>query len=215
MHRLHVVVAHRAQLGAGHNRGQIAQHLHRPQCSRSAGRCPPARAACRPGARSLPPCCAGSVDAPGHGQALQRRQRVQPVLRSLHGHVVAHAVSWIEIEVGRGLKAAAQRHQQALRHILLGQPNRLGARAVHIHRHVGIIERLLNARVGRAGNIAHLVQHPLRQRRDCRRDSARQSECRSAPTSRSSESASRCPPAARRTSRRDIRAPAPVRSFST
>ena len=68
---------------------------------------------------------------------------------------------WIEIEVGAGLEAAAQRDQQALRHILLRQPGGCGARAVHVDRQIGIVERLLDARVDRAGHIAHFVQHAL------------------------------------------------------
>ncbi len=38
-----------------------------------------------------------------------------------------------------------------------------GAGAVHVHRHVGMVEGLLDARVGGAGNIADLVQHALGQ----------------------------------------------------
>ena len=46
-----------------------------------------------------------------------------------------------------------------MRHVFLGEANRLGASAVHVHRHTGIVERLLDARVGCAGNIADLIQH--------------------------------------------------------
>ena len=84
-------------------------------------------------------------------------------MRRLNGDVVGDAVFGIEIEVGGGLEAAAERHQQALRHILLRQADGLGAGAVHIHRHVGIVEGLLDARVGRAGNIADLIEHALGQ----------------------------------------------------
>ncbi len=46
-----------------------------------------------------------------------------------------------------------------MRHILLGQPDLLGPGAVHIHGQIGLVERLLDARIGRAGNIADLVEH--------------------------------------------------------
>ena len=53
------------------------------------------------------------------GRLFERCHRVEPVLRRLNGDVVGDAVARIEIEVGAGLEAAAQRDQQALRDILL------------------------------------------------------------------------------------------------
>ena len=80
-------------------------------------------------------------------------------MRGLDSNAVTDAVLRIEIEAGRGLEAAAESNQYALRHILLRQANLLGAGAVNIHRHIGIVEGLLDARVGGAGNIANFIQH--------------------------------------------------------
>ena len=97
------------------------------------------------------------------GRLLQLGHGVEPVLRRLDGDVVADAVARIEIEVGRGLEAAAERDQQALRHVLLGEADGSGAGAVDIDGHVGIVEGLLDARVGGAGNVADLVEHVFGQ----------------------------------------------------
>ena len=150
-HRLHVVVADRAELGAGLDGGQVAEHLHR----RAERRAPRSR---RPLMAMAARAFCGADADPVTGRLLQRGHGVEPVLRRLRGDVVADAVARIEIEVGRGLKAAAQRDQDALRHILLGQADGRGARAVHVHRHVRIVERLLDARIDGAGNIAHIVR---------------------------------------------------------
>ena len=151
--RLHVVVAHRAQFRARRDGGQVAQHIDRRRDSGDGG------GACAPVG-----CGAGGLlrrERTGDGQAIQRGQRVESVLRGLDGHVVADAAFGIEIEAGGGLEAAAEGHQQALRHILLRQADGLGAGAVHVHRHIGIVEGLLDARVGCAGNIADLIEHAL------------------------------------------------------
>ena len=94
-------------------------------------------------------------------QALKLRHRIEPVLRRLDRNVVAHAVSWIEIETGAGLEATAQRHQEALRYILLRKANGLCAGTIHIHGEVWIIKRLLNAGVGSAGYVAYVIRHFL------------------------------------------------------
>jgi hypothetical protein len=61
------------------------------------------------------------------------------------------------------LEAAAQGHQEAAGHVLLRQADHLGASAVHVHGEPGIVERLLNARIGDAGNIANFIEHALGQ----------------------------------------------------
>jgi len=50
-----------------------------------------------------------------------------------------------------------------LRHILLRQADGLGAGAVHVHGYIGLVEGLLNARIGSAGDIANLIEHALGQ----------------------------------------------------
>ena len=71
-------------------------------------------------------------------------------MRGLHGNVIADAVTRIEIEARRGLKAPAQGDEQALRNIALRKADRLRAGAVYIDGEIGKVERLLNARVRRA-----------------------------------------------------------------
>ena len=145
--RLDVVVAHRAQLGSRRDGGQVAQHLDRRLSARRAGS---GRAAGR-----------SSHGGAGDRQAFQSGQRVDPILRRLNGHVVGDSALGIEIEGGGGLEAAAQSHQQAGGHIFLSQADGLGTGAVHVHRHFGIVEWLLNARVGGAGNIPDLIKYAL------------------------------------------------------
>ena len=48
--------------------------------------------------------------------------RVDAVLRRLHGHAVVDAVRRVDPEVGRHLAGRAERHQHAAGHVLLGQP---------------------------------------------------------------------------------------------
>ena len=129
--RLHVVVADGALLGAGDDGGQVAQHLHGPGGAGRAGcgagslrgsqlpngEAPGAPWKCCWRAASWPRSWPNSVT----GRLSSAASDVQPVLRSLDGDVVGNAVARIEIEVGAGLEAAAERHQQALRHVLLRQ----------------------------------------------------------------------------------------------
>jgi len=98
---------------------------------------------------------------PGDGQALERGHGVEPVLRRLRGDVVAYAVARIEIEIRRGLKAAAQGDQDTLGHILLSEADGRGAGAVDIDGHVGVVEGLLDARIDGAGNMAYIFEHAL------------------------------------------------------
>ena len=67
------------------------------------------------------PGCIADGCGPVTGRLFELGQRVQLVLRRLDGDVVGDAVARIEIEAGAGLEAAAERHQQALRHVLLRQ----------------------------------------------------------------------------------------------
>ena len=130
-HRLHVVMADVALLGAGDDRSQIAQHLHRlarrPGAAVEAAEpaAPMALRARRRGGGAARARTCAVVARPVMGRLFRCGHRVQLVLRRLDGDVVRNAVARIEIEVGAGLEAAAQRHQQALRHVLLRQPGRL------------------------------------------------------------------------------------------
>ena len=80
------------------------------------------------------------------------------VLRRLRRDVVADAGGGVEPERRRGLKTAAQRDQQVLRHVALREADLLGLGAVHVEMQLGIIEGLLNPQIDRAGNEFQLVQ---------------------------------------------------------
>src|ERR1035437_8685702 len=54
------------------------------------------------------------------------------------------------------LKAAAQRVEHTRGDVLLRVPTLRGLGAIHIHLKSGIVERLLNAKVGETGNVAEL-----------------------------------------------------------
>ncbi len=142
--RLDVVMADFALLGSGDDGGKIRQNLHGLASARrgsggsgSLSRRHTCRAARRRERRLK--CwwraayIAAMVAELVTGKPFQLSQVIHAVLRRLDGDVVRNAVTRIEIKGGAGLEAAAQRHQQALRHILLRQSCVLGARAVHVH----------------------------------------------------------------------------------
>ena len=145
-HRLDVVMADLALLGSRDDGGKIRQNLHRlgrPGAVVAAsdfGRATACQAALRRARRWK--CCprveyiAAFVAELVIGRLFQLGKVVHAVLRRLDGDVVRNAIAGIEIETGAGLEAAAQRHKQALRHILLRQARAGGARAVYIHREV-------------------------------------------------------------------------------
>ena len=130
------------------------------------------------------------------------------------GDAVADPVARIEIEIRRGLEASAQCDQNALRHILLREPDGRGARAIHVHCHAGAVERLLDARVDSAGNVAHIVEHAFGQGAVLVEVGADDLDIDRCATVRSSGSASRCPPAGHR-SHAGVFASQHVRSIST
>ena len=158
-HGLDIVVADDAQFGARLDGGQVAEHL---DGARHAGG--GARRSGHSGGAARGELGCGRA---GYGQAAQRRQAVEPVLRGLRGDVVADPVARVEIEIGRGLEASAERDQNALSDILLREPDGGCARAVHVHRHAGVVERLLDAGIDGAGNVAHVVEHALGQGAVC------------------------------------------------
>src|SRR3974377_989067 len=94
----------------------------------------------------------------GPGKALHPCRRVKAILRRLHRDAVAHAAARVEIEAWRRLEAATERNEEALGHIALREADCLGTCAIHVHREVGAVERLLNARIRSAGYITNLVQ---------------------------------------------------------
>ncbi len=94
----------------------------------------------------------------GDRDVLQILQRLHVVLRRLGGQVVVDAVGGIQEEHRRRLEAAAQRVEHAGRHIAFGEAALLRLGAVHIDLEIGIVERLLDARIDDARHVADLLE---------------------------------------------------------
>ena len=88
----------------------------------------------------------------GDRQRLQRTQRIHLVLRRLHHDRIGHAVIGIEIISRRDLRAAGQIDHQAVGDVAFGQADILRAGAVDIDIEGRIVRRLLDPRIGDAGN---------------------------------------------------------------
>src|ERR1017187_8519623 len=93
-----------------------------------------------------------------HRRAQHRVQRIQPVLRGLHGDAVAHTAAPVEELRGRDLSAGTQGNQQAGGHVALRQAQLSGLAAVHVDIDGGVIHHLVNVDVGRAGNARHFFR---------------------------------------------------------
>jgi hypothetical protein len=72
--------------------------------------------------------------------------------------------SRVQPEIRRGLEAAAQRNQHALRDVARREPNLRDARALNVHVQRGQGKQLLHVYIGGAGNVPHLVGDLLRNR---------------------------------------------------
>ena len=131
--RNHVVMADGAGLDPAMNAGNVGKNLQ----WRAAGAC--------------------------NGNILQILQRIHAVLRSLHRDLVTDAALPVQPELWRGLEAAAQRSQHAIRHVRLTQTDLLRLRPVHIHRQVRRVERLLDVKIDSTRNSAQLRHHRFRQ----------------------------------------------------
>jgi hypothetical protein len=59
------------------------------------------------------------------------------------------------------LEAAAEGDEDALRDVGLGEADFFGASAVDIHGHIRVVEWLLDAGIGCAGNVADFIEHLL------------------------------------------------------
>ena len=89
----------------------------------------------------MPACLAGDRNV------FEIAQRGHGVLRRLRHHAVAHSVLRIEPERRRGLKAAAQRDQQAVGDIELREAALHGLGAIHVDVDAGLIEELVDAQI--------------------------------------------------------------------
>ena len=81
-------------------------------------------------------------------QVVEIAHRVDPVLRRLDDDRVGHAVLRIEPEGRIRLQAAGEVDLHVRRHVLLGQADLAGERAVDVHVQRRVVEDLLDARVG-------------------------------------------------------------------
>ena len=88
-----------------------------------------------------------------YGGALQRVHRVNLILRRLHGEEIGHPILRVQPIVPSGLSARAQRVQDGVGHILLGQPDLLGARAVHVHAQLRGVDHLMHMGIHDAGDL--------------------------------------------------------------
>ena len=97
-----------------------------------------------------------------HRRVHQVLQRCHAILRRLDGDVIAHAVPWIQPEIGGRLEASTQADQHALGDFLGIQSDLIDARAVHVEVERGQAHHLLHVHVGGAGNLAQPICDPLR-----------------------------------------------------
>jgi hypothetical protein len=109
----------------------------------------------RVAALPCPTAVAGRLDR----HALQRRQRVDPVLRGLHEHVVGDPGLRVHPVVRGRLLRAGQRDQQVLGHVPLGQPDLVGQRPVDVHPQVRGGRDLRQVQVGDARLAPQLGHH--------------------------------------------------------
>ena len=92
------------------------------------------------------------------GRVSSALMRIDLVLRGLHHDRIRHAVIGVEIVGRRDLRAAGEVDDQAVGDVALGQPDILRAGAVDVDVEAWIVGRLLDARIGDAGNPADPAQ---------------------------------------------------------
>ncbi|MCY1173284.1 hypothetical protein D9M73_134400 [compost metagenome] len=98
----------------------------------------------------------------GDWEVLEVRQRARAILRRLHDNWVGHPVFGVEPESGRDLRAAREVDGEAARHVILGDPEAIGLRAVDVEAEFGGGLGLLHADVGDAGDVAHPLGEQMR-----------------------------------------------------
>ena len=98
----------------------------------------------------------------GDRQVAQRVQRIDLILRRLHHDRVVHAVFGIEPEGRLHLARSGEVDHHAVGDVAFGDADILRARAVDVDVEGRFAERLLDARVDQAGNVAQSAQQVLR-----------------------------------------------------
>ena len=95
----------------------------------------------------------GARAARMHGRIEQFGGGGHAVFGRLHDDGIVHAVLRIDPVIRRELHVAAQRDQQAVGDVLLGEAKLIGARAVHVEAQLGCVDDLVQVDVHRAGNV--------------------------------------------------------------
>ncbi len=97
-----------------------------------------------------------------HGKILQLREGVDLVLRRLHDDRIGHTILVVQPERRGNLPGACQIHDQTVGHIGRRDIGELGAGAIDVDVEGRLTRRLLNAGIGDAGNVPHLVEQAIR-----------------------------------------------------
>ena len=94
----------------------------------------------------------------GRGNVLQRGDRIEPILRGLRDDRIGDAVLRVDPERRSDLEAAGQAVLQALGDVALVQADLRRAHTVDLDAERRIVERLLDSRVGDAGDARDFLQ---------------------------------------------------------
>ena len=133
---------------------------------------------------AMPPSTVVGAPRGVDGQILQRRQRVELVLRGLQRDRIGDAVLLVQPVGGRHLAGAREVDDQAVGHVGRGHAGVLRARAVDVDIERRLRGRLLDARIGDARNMPDLRQELVGVGVSPRRDRCREPADRSVPARR-------------------------------
>src|SRR5208337_745806 len=96
-----------------------------------------------------------------YGNVFQILERVHAVLRCLSGNAVTNAGPWVQPKGGRSLEAPAQGNQQVAGDVEGSKTHLRRPGTVNVNLEPGQVERFLNPKVHRAGDIFKLTHQPI------------------------------------------------------